>query len=98
VFAITGGSVAKYLNLRILEVINAAISVARLPKTISHRAQPVSKLDIKHPIKTPGMAAGKYRGRIVKASENLICITPLARPKRLVNEVKMTYSAAIIAA
>ena len=57
-FAAIGGSGAIHLFLRSFLVKMAATRVAREPKTISGRAQPVKILDNKHPINNPGTAAG----------------------------------------
>ena len=59
---------------------SAPIKVARLPKTISHKAQPVKTFARTQPTKRPGIAAGLNMGSIVKASENLTCTAKLARP------------------
>ena len=79
-FVIIGGNVARSLYFLRKYVPNAPIKVARLPKTISHKAQPVKTFARMQPAKRPGIAAGVKSGRIVKASENLTCTAKLARP------------------
>ena len=49
----------------------APISVARVPKIISGSAPPKKMFEIRHPITTPGTAAGVKKGRTVRHSENL---------------------------
>lgn len=56
--ATMGGTGASHLYLRSLYVKIAPARVVRLPKIISGRAQPVKILDSRHPMKSPGMAAG----------------------------------------
>ena len=75
----------------------APIRVARLPNIISVTTHPVRILDIRHPIKTPGIAYGVKTGSIVRASENLTCIAPFASPSAFVIYVRTTYIVAMIA-
>ena len=65
------GRVARILCFLRKYVPIAPIKVARLPKTTSHKAQPVSTFARTQPAKRPGIEAGVKRGRIVRASENL---------------------------
>ena len=46
----------------------APMRVARLPNTISGRIAPPRMLPIRHPIKSPGIAAGVNTGSTVSAS------------------------------
>ena len=48
---------------------SAPSSVAMLPKMISQMMPPVIRLEIRHPMKRPGMAAGVKTGRMQSASE-----------------------------
>ena len=89
-FEIIGGDVARILCFFRKNVPNAPTKVARLPKTTSHKAQPVRMFARRQPIKSPGIAAGVKMGRIVKASENLTCTAKLARPIAEARYVKTT--------
>jgi hypothetical protein len=44
----------------------------------------------RHPIKSPGTAAGVKQGRIQSASEKRTCITPDESPKRFASPVRIT--------
>lgn len=50
--------------------------VAILPNTISGRIAPPRILPIRHPTKSPGIAAGVNIGKIVSASEMRTCTSP----------------------
>ena len=89
-FAIIGGNVARILCFFRKYVPIAPIRVAMLPKTTSHRAQPVRTFARMHPAKSPGIAAGENRGKIVRASENLTCTAKLASPIAEARYVKTT--------
>ena len=75
---------------------NAPIRVARLPKMTSGTAAPPKRLANKHPIKSPGTAAGVKAGRIVNASETRTCISRNENGAKTI--VRTTYRAAINAA
>lgn len=90
VFAIIGGMVAMIWCFLRKYVPNAPSNVARLPKTTSHKAQPVRTLARIQPIKSPGIAAGVKIGRMVNASENLTCTAKLASPIAEARYVKTT--------
>ena len=67
-FATIGGTGARYLLLFLsCQVKKAPINVARLPNTISGTIAPPRMLPSRHPIKSPGIAAGVNAGRIVRA-------------------------------
>ena len=53
-----GGTGASHLYFRNFRVKTTPIKVARLPKTISGIAAPVSILASRHPMNKPGIAAG----------------------------------------
>ena len=89
-FATIGGIEARYLTLLSLEVTIAATSVARLPKTMSHRAHPVKRFDTMHPMNSPSIADGRYSGRMVSASDNRSWIAPPESPKTADISVRMT--------
>ena len=61
---------------RSFHVKNAPIRVAILPNTISGRIAPPRILPIRHPTKSPGIAAGVNIGKIVSASEIRTCTSP----------------------
>ena len=69
ILAITGGRVARSGRFLKSLVPMAPKSVATLPSTMSISTAPVRKLLIRHPIKSPGMAAGKKMGNTQSASE-----------------------------
>ena len=69
VLAAMGGIGANHFLLRSRKVPTAPMRLARVPKTISGRAQPVTILEIRHPMVMPGMAAGVKNGKMVSASE-----------------------------
>ena len=89
-FASIGGSGTSHFFLFKRYVPTAPISVATLPKITSQITPPAIMFEIRHPIKSPGIAAGVNAGRIVSASENLTCITPLESPIREEIVVKTT--------
>lgn len=93
-----GGRVANTLFFLNRCVNMAPMRVARLPRIISHKTQPVKIFASKHPINRPGMAYGVKMGNIVNASDSLICIAPLARPNAFARKVSTTYAAAMIEA
>lgn len=91
VFAIIAGTGAKNLLCFLRAYVpKAATKVVKLPKITSTRIPPVSKLLKKHPIKRPGMEAGRKKGKIVRASDSLIWMAPDANPRELARNVKTT--------
>ncbi len=60
---------------------------------MSNGAQPVIKLDKKHPTNSAGIASGKISASIVSASDSLICTAPLA--KGAITKEVAVYSPAI---
>ena len=98
VFATIGGIGESHYHLLRRYVPTAPISVARLPNTTSLSAAPLMIFDIRHPIKSPGIAAGVKHGRTVSISEKRNCTAPLSSPRSAEKYVSTTYSAAIIAA
>ena len=66
----TGGIQARFGVFRISLVPIAPSSVARLPKTTSQSAQPVSRLARTQPTVSPGTAATVRQGRMVSASDS----------------------------
>jgi hypothetical protein len=77
IFEMIGGNVATTgFCSRSFHVKNAPINVAILPNTISGRIAPPRILPIRHPTKSPGIAAGVNIGKIVSASEIRTCTSP----------------------
>lgn len=72
--AITAGNGASHIFL-ILEVIIAAIKVAKVPKIISRIVPPI-QFEIRHPSVTPQIASGIIKGSTVNASETLNWMLP----------------------
>ena len=90
VFAIIGGSGASALCRLMRYVPTAPISVARVPKIMSQKAQPVSRFESRQPIVSPGIAAAVKHGSTVRASDIRTCTAPLASPARLDINVRAT--------
>ena len=61
---------------RSIYVPTAPIKVAILPKIMSGRIAPPRMFPIRHPTNSPGIAAGVNNGKIVRASEIRIFISP----------------------
>ena len=68
----------------------APISVATAPKIISSGIPPASRLEMRQPMNSPGIAAGVNAGRTHSASEMRNWIAPLDSPASVASSVSTT--------